>query len=73
MELKPSGKYEETWKYFGCPDCGDVFLLPYDDEDQFPWCVHASNYSWRAPHPETQKKKHTRWTQMILVRVFAAD
>jgi hypothetical protein len=59
----------EGWQQFGCPDCGNVRLLPWNPDEAPPWCIHHDgNYSWRAPgHPEFD------WTPMVRIEAIEQE
>lgn len=52
------------WQHFGCTTCGQLFMLPADESEPGPWCVHSGhNYSWREQRPP-----RSDWTRTVRVR-----
>lgn len=62
-------------KHFGCPACGGVYLLPWSDSYDPPWCHHGgtTGYAWPETHwqggeelPAVQRECLTTAMQMMI-------
>lgn len=62
MKISPSTK-NGGWQHFGCPDCGNIYHLPFGGKDRvFPWCVH-NNYTWPPSHWQDGEKDDPDWRE----------
>lgn len=63
-------------KHFGCPSCGGVYLLPWSDSYDPPWCHHGgtTGYAWPETHwkggVERGPDWRERWVENGWVEMF---
>lgn len=70
---------KDGYAHMACPDCGNVFMLPWREGYEPAWCLHEGhNYSWPETHWEGGAEKYPDWreqwigygwTEMLLCQV----